>query len=635
MSTVGHLLSRFVFGDIVALYLHDGHTGTAGLWLIPVALESKVAPRRPWLTAPESTRLPGPPRPAWSVESLVQLKLTTDAAPAGFAQGRTMRNAGAPGTLRYEGQRLARQGDETIVTTTLRHAGGALCEHRLSYREGDRALRVRTLVRNDGPGPLTLELLSSFSLGGITPFAHDDAPDRLVVHRLRSSWTAEARLAGETVEDLQLERDWIRHRAVCERFGQLGTMPVRGFAPFVAVEDTGAGVVWGAQIAWAGSWQLEVYRREDCLSLSGGLVDREFGHWTKTLRPGEQFQGPEAVLSVVQGDVDALCGHLTAMQERAVALQPAAESDLPICFNEWGTSWGSPSHRSLLALADRLAGTGVTYLVIDAGWFAGQDGEWARGHGDWLPSEALFPEGMAATAAAIRGRGLIPGIWFELETCGPDSAAFARTDLLLARDGLPITAGERRFWDLRNPLAVAYLDERAIGLLERCGFGYLKIDYNETAGVGCDGAESPGEGLRRQIEATYDLFDRIRERLPELVIENCASGGHRLEPSLMARCSLGSFSDAHETPEIPIIAANLHRLIRPRQSLIWAVLRRGDDDRRLVYSLAATFLGRMCLSGDALELDAAQWSLVTRALRPYRAVCPIIKHGTSRRHGPP
>jgi alpha-galactosidase len=47
---------------------------------------------------------------------------------------------------------------------------------------------------------------------------------------------------------------------------------------------------------------------------------------------------------------------------------------------------------------------------------------------------------------------------------------------------------------------------------------------------------------------------------------------------------MGSFSDAHESVIIPIIARNLQRLILPRQSLIWAVLHPFDNDARLVYS---------------------------------------------------
>jgi alpha-galactosidase len=125
----------------------------------------------------------------------------------------------------------------------------------------------------------------------------------------------------------------------------------------------------------------------------------------------------------------------------------------------------------------------------------------------------------------------------------------------------------------------------------------------------------------------------MREELPDLVIENCSSGGHRLEPSMMGLCAMGSFSDAHETREIPIIAANVQRLILPRQSQIWAVLRKSDNAQRLAYSLAATFLGRMCLSGEVHDLSPAQWKLAVSAMELYRRVYPVIRDGHSTFHG--
>jgi alpha-galactosidase len=220
-----------------------------------------------------------------------------------------------------------------------------------------------------------------------------------------------------------------------------------------------------------------------------------------------------------------------------------------------------------------------------------------------------------------------------METVGDASAAFSLVDHLLKRDGVPITVRHRRFWDLRDPFAVAYLAKRVIGTLRDNGFGYLKVDYNETVGLGCDGAESQGEGLRQHVLGVQAFFERIRREMPELVIENCSSGGHRLEPSMLARTAMSSFSDAHELVEIPIIAANLHRLMLPRQSQIWAVLHASDDDERLAYSLAATFLGRMCLSGEIDRLSARQSELVNRAMAMYGRAAPIIRNGTSRRFG--
>jgi alpha-galactosidase len=318
----------------------------------------------------------------------------------------------------------------------------------------------------------------------------------------------------------------------------------------------------------------------------------------------------------------------------AVNKQPAVERDLPVIFNEFCTTWGDPSHDNLTRIADRIQGSGIRYLVIDAGWYRSPETSvWDGTHGDWVPGDVLFPNGLEATAEAIRKRGLIPGIWFEMETVGEKSTAFSFVDHMLKRDGYPVTVRGRRFWDLNDPWVIDHLTEKVIGLLENCGFGYLKVDYNETLGLGCDHPDSLGEGLRNQVLASYRFFERIRERLPDLVIENCASGGHRLEPSMLALTAMSSFSDAHELVEIPIIAANLHQLILPRQNQIWAVLHPEDSLQRLRYSLAATFLGRMCLSGGVEKIPAASWDLTREAIALYQKAAPIIKYGISRRFG--
>jgi len=466
----------------------------------------------------------------------------------------------------------------------------------------------------------------------MTPYAHDDAPNRLLVHRYRSTWSAEGRIDTQCIEDLQLERSWIGHGIACERFGQVGSMPVRGFFPFVALEDREAGVLWGAQLACPGSWQMEVFRKDDFVALSGGQADREFGHWFKTLNAGETYETPVATIGCIKGDIDQLAQRLSSSQESSLANLPKIENELPIVVNEWCTSWGNPTQENLLALAKRLQGTPAKYLVIDDGW-AERPGGGIQQNGDWNINSKAFPDGLAATCQAIREHGLIPGIWFEFEVCNPGSKAFSLTDHHLHRDGRVLQVGGRRYWDFRDPFTFDYLTKKLIHLLRDNGLGYLKVDYNETIGFGVDGAESPGEGLRQHLEGMQSFFRKLREKLPDLVIENCSSGGHRLEPSMMALCAMGSFSDAHETREIPIIAANLHRLILPRQSQVWAVLRKNDTAQRLAYSLAATFLGRMCLSGEVHDLSPAQWKLSVSAMEFYRRVYPIIRDGHSTFHG--
>jgi alpha-galactosidase len=621
--------------DLTLRFPYCPASGRIGLQIFPTALADRIVPRRAGLAGlPYIDAIPGAGNPpAIVIDPIVQLKRMGDPYAGGFSQGHTLRNSASLDAFRYADQRLHREAQRTVIITLLESDSGCRLEHRLSWYDGDAAVESVTSFCNGSDAAVTLEMLSSFALGGITPFDGADAPGRLRVHRFRSVWSAEARLETRSIEELHLERSWSGSGAFSERFGQAGTMPVRRWFPFVAVEDTRAGVCWGAQLAWAGSWQMEIYRQHDDVCLSGGLADREFGHWTKTLQPGESLVTPAATLSCVQGTLDALCDRLTAVQQRALDGQPEVEQDLPIVFNEYCTTWGQPEHSRIIAIADRLQDLQTRYLVIDAGWYKQEGVNWSQGHGDWIPSEKLFPGGLEATAAAIRDRGQIPGLWYEMETVGSHSTAFSLADHLLQRDGQPVTVGERRFWDLNDPWVVEYLAGAVIDLLERCGFGYLKVDYNETLGLGSTHPDGLGEGLRQQVLGSYRFFELIRARLPHLVIENCASGGHRLEPSMLARTAMSSFSDAHELVEIPIIAANLHRLLLPRQSQIWAVLHQADSDQRLIYSLAATFLGRMCLSGEIEQLTRPQLDLVKQALAFYRLMAPIIKHGTSRLSG--
>lgn len=599
---------EYRLGDMLACYVTD-EQGHIGLMLLPARRAVDRLDKK------------------WAVESLVQCHARGDQLPNGYGNGHTMATSTATARMKLAGQE--RQGD-TIVTT-LADDTGRKAHHRLTWHEGLQAVRVSTVFENATGAPITLDLLSSANLGGITPFTAGDACGALTIHRVRSAWSAESRLQSESIESLHLERSWSGHALRLEKFGQIGSMPVRQWFPFVAAEDTAAGVTWAMQLACPSSWQAEIRRKDDCLSLMLGLPDEDYGHWCKTLQPGESFESPEAYLTVGEGGVDAVSQRLLSVQRENWLRRDEA---LPVMFNEYCTTWGRPSHENMVEIADCLRGHGIDIMVMDAGWYAKGDGGWSDCGGDWEPNETrLFPQGLKATADAIRGAGMKPGIWFEPETCAPSSDIFKQEDMLLKRHGVVIDTDNRRFLDMRREEVQSYLRERVTGLLQRCGFDYIKVDYNDCIGVGCDDPDSLGEGLRQNMQGTLRFLRDMRAAVPGLYIENCASGGHRLEPSLMAATDMASFSDAHECAEIPIIAANLHRMILPGQSQIWAVLRHTDSLRRINYSLINTFLGVMCLSGDVLTLSGAQWRKVDEGIAFYRAVRGIIRDGVSTFHG--
>jgi alpha-galactosidase len=603
-------LSEIICGDMAFLYLLDNGTRNVGLLAVPAGMLSRIDTRK-----------------EYAVLSLVQVKLLGDEGFCGlFARGRTMLNSLSSRSFVFHDQALSeRDGCKTVVTY-LQNEKHCVLEHHLIWRQEDSAVTVQSVFRNESGEEVTLEMLSSFSLGAVTPFEAGDTPDTLVLHRLRSRWADEGRLETVPVEALQLEPSFSGVSANTVRFGQTGTMPVREYFPFIAVEDVKRQVSWGAQLAWPGSWQMEAYRQDDALHVSGGLADRIFGHWMKKIAPGERFAAPEAIVSVTNGGVDAVSQRLTSLHYRSWERQPQTEKLLPAAFNEWCMTWGGVNADSVERTAKRLKDSGVLYFVIDAGWYDKA--------GDWNPNTERFPGGIEKTVQMLKDSGLIPGIWFEYECCEETSRAFSRVEHLLRLDGHVITESGRRFWDMRDPYVRKYLAEKVIGFLKKYGFGYLKIDYNANAGIGCDGGESPGESLRRHVAGVLDFMRKIRRELPDLVIENCSSGGHRLEPCMMGLSAMASFSDAHENAHIPIIAANLHRAVLPCQAQIWAVVRKDDSIRRLYYTMAAGFLGRLCLSGNIDELDAAQWDIVKKGIDFYHKISAAIKKGFTYWYGP-
>ena len=609
------ILNRYTLGGLTAVYRREG--AVVELLLVPAGSEGSIA------------------RADCAAEPLIQAKLTEDDAPAFFSGGRTMRNSPTVKAMQYAGQTAQVFDDKIVIVTKLTDPRGLAYIHTLTLYADNPAAEVVTSVENTGSEARTLEMLSSFALGSLSPFSAGLAPESLKIHRLRSTWSAEGRLVTEAAEDLQLEPSWKCYSANSVRFGSVGSFPVRGFVPFCAVEDTAHGVTWAAVTTQSSSWQMELYRQDFGLSLSGGLADREFGAWCKTLAPGECFTAPKAVLTAVRGGVDTAAQVLAENTRRAIEpLLPASEKTLPVLFNEFCSTWGKPTEETVLRHVRALKGKSLGYYVIDAGWYDDDAFEAATKLGKWELSRRAFPHGLKYVVDAIHDAGMKAGIWFEFEMAGRDEPdCFNKTDWLLTRDGRPITAGDRRFWDMRKPEVQEYLAHKVINFLRDNDIDYMKIDYNENIGLGCDGAESLGEGLYEQILASQQFFARIRRELPNLVLELCASGGHRLCHSFLELSCMASFSDAHECDEIPIIAANMHRMILPRQSQIWAVVKAGQPLQKLYYQICSGLLGRLCFSGEPDALSAAQWSIMDAGTAFYAKAAPIIDRGVSARYG--
>ncbi len=600
---------KYIFGETALYYAEvpvEGHEGrtTVGLAAYPVDCEIDVR------------KLP--------LDSLVQAAFMGDEGLVDYTFGLTMRNREA--TLLHVEEQTA---DGSGVTTRLSDGKGNVFSHTLRYFERTGVFSVQIAYENKTGKIRTLEMLESVSLSGIYALSRPKPSTcGLKLHRMTSAWSRECRLKSESFSALGLDMSWARYGVKCEKWGQVGSMSDRNYYPFAAIEDEKSGVIWGMTPEAPYSWQMEVYQEKETCALSGGLADYEFGHWRKEILPDERFETHKAFFTVKRGGVNDVCNAFVREADSRLVV-PESEEDMPVLFNEYCTTWGVPSEENIDRILTALQPFPIGTFVIDAGWYKPQDKGWCNAIGDWNVSKALFPSGIKAVTDNIRAHGMKAGIWFEFEVAGRDSALFFQTDLLLRRDGQVITSKNRRFLDLRTEEAEDYLTRKFLSVLKENGFEYLKIDYNDTFGMGCDSGdgESLGEGGRQVAEASIEWLDKIKDAVPGIVLENCSSGGSRIEPLRMSKVSMCSFSDAHECAEIPLVAANVSRVIPARQMQIWAVLRDGETLSRTIYSLCAAMLGRICLSGDVLHLMPEKTACILDGLRFYHEVKDIVRGG--------
>lgn len=620
----------YKLGTQKAEYILDQDTGQMALVLLPRDQESCFEMRRTWLEIPEMVKL-GMDKRAWEVGNLCHLSLSE--YPQGKGAGETLKYGPATKKLHYKEQNIEEDKNKIVITTILACDWGYEVKHCLVYRKGDEGVMIQTEFINTSDRVLTLDFLTSVSLDNLSPFAQSDLNKRLVLHRFYGGWSLEGKHREEYLEDLNLERSWMCAFPESERFGSTGSYPVHRYFPMACVEDKEEKVLWGIQLEAPSAWQMELSRDGDCCSFSAGIADIEFGGWSKRIRPGEKFKSTRAFVSSGE-DLDQVCGRLLDMHKKVVDQQPESEQSLPIIFNDWCASYGEPSHVKTVQYARKLKGSPVKYIVIDAGWTESPEKSFGQGgNGDWDYSVLKFPKGLGAVSREVKALGFQLGIWFELEVTTEGAKVYDKQydHMHLTKNGSVInTGGDRTFWDFRNPKVKGYLREKVTDFLRKNEITYLKIDYNASIGAGCDGAESPGEGLRRQMEEVQNFLRELRSELPELIIENCAAGGHRLEASFMRLTAMSSFSDAHECRELPYIAANLQRLVLARQNQIWVVINEYLTEKEIYYRLASGFLGRFCLSGNIAALSASQWNLVKQSMEIYDGIIDIIRDGTAR-----
>ena len=493
------------------------------------------------------------------------------------------------------------------------------------FHDGAPLVRVWTELLNRSDKPVGLTYVSSFALTGLGRVTEGDFGQGLRLWIPYNSWGNEIRWKEKSLFDL----GWAPMSESTQRisFQQTGTWPCNGTLPLAVLADASRGTALAWQIEHSGSWHWELgtYGYDVALRLSGPTENEN--HWFKQLAPGERFASVTAAVGVVTGTVETAIQALT--RYRRTIRRPSPDNEkLPVIFNDYFCLWGNPSMENLRPMIPLAAEIGCEVFCIDCGWYA--EGSWHDNVGEWQPSAARYPGGIQEPIAMIRAHGMVPGLWLELEVMGIHCplAATLPDDWFFVRHGRRVVTDHRYHLDFRHPGVIRFADEVIDRLVGEYGIGYIKMDYNTSAGLGTEShADSFGDGLLRHNRAYLAWMDRVFERYPELVIENCGSGGMRMTYDLLSRHSVQSISDQTDYRKLAYIAASVASAITPEQCGAWAYPLRDDDDEAVAVNMVNAMLLRMFVSGHLAELSDSRRALMAEAITAYKSIRNDIREG--------
>lgn len=286
-------------------------------------------------------------------------------------------------------------------------------------------------------------------------------------------------------------------------------------------------------IGWTGQWSKDICATDTGYNLQIGLRYSYF-----YLKPGEEIRLASVLLVRGKGITATRNQFRRILREFYSPKAYLGENMfLPVsiqCFDRYyagncGTnkdlSWNTEEgQRRTVDSAKKI--DGIDTLWLDAAWFTKY---FPSGVGNYSFAEG-FPNTLKPVSDYAHANGMKFVLWFEPERVVEGTETFSETDKLLT---YPIHASKvKRLFNLADDNARAWLKDKLITMIRENGVDVYRQDFNMSPlAFWCHNDEECRSGITeiKYISGMYELWDDILEQFPGILIDNCSSGGRRLD----------------------------------------------------------------------------------------------------------
>ncbi len=301
-------------------------------------------------------------------------------------------------------------------------------------------------------------------------------------------------------------------------------------------DEPQAGIWCGPE--WSAEWTMEVSSSE-CENRV--RIATAIGVRRLALAPGETIEFPPIHLGVFRGGLAA--GSNALRRYIYQGLQPRYRGQEPYGRVSYCSYFGFGSDindAEMRRQAKRAAELGIEVFEIDAGY----NGVFPQCSGEWADVDRRkFPDGLEAVADYVRSLGMDFGLWIESERAYRGTWAHRQRPELL----WPDPAGRDEFLtDLSRREAQDWAIDWQSRWIKQCGASWVRYDQNVPAGIYLNSQDWSRKVQFGYVAGIYRVLDALRERFPDLMIENCASGGRRIDFGTLRRSHTNWMSDYSE-----------------------------------------------------------------------------------------
>ena len=302
-------------------------------------------------------------------------------------------------------------------------------------------------------------------------------------------------------------------------------------------------------VGWSGAWRADCAFDKGTFAFSAGMVKTHF-----RLLPGETVRQPSVLVFTRRGGVSPLAMqtaiHRFMLDEKCPrdAQGRLIRPILPIT-----AGGGNKTPAMMRRIIDWSVANKMPFdcFWVDAGWngpahmpdlISNCGNMWYRFVGDWRFNPTVHPDGnLAKVADAAHAAGMRMLLWVEPERCvsdPPPPVFVEHRDWLLPAKDEKIRNKRQLNVNLGNPAAREWVTETISRLISENKLDIYRQDFNmNTLPLWQENDAPDRQGITeaKYIAGLYAFWDTLRTRFPHLVVENCASGGRRLDFEAVSR----------------------------------------------------------------------------------------------------